>query len=293
MEVGFIGVGRMGTAMTRNLLKAGHRVRAWDISGSALAAIRKDGAEIAVSARDAFRGDAVISMLPNDEAIRATFVDGDVLPSRGSSTIHVNSATASIACVDELTKVHAEKGVPYVSAPVYGRPEMAAERNLNILAAGDAAAIARVQPLFDAIGRRTWQLGERPRNANVAKIAGNLMVACVLEAMGEAAALARAYEMPPSEVLDAVVGSIFDVPIYRIYAGLISSGKFEPPGFDLLLGLKDAKLALDAGENVNVPLPFASVLRDNYLDAIAHGDAAKDWSSISRVAARRAGLDGQ
>jgi 3-hydroxyisobutyrate dehydrogenase-like beta-hydroxyacid dehydrogenase len=141
------------------------------------------------------------------------------------------------------------------------------------------------------MGKRTWRLGEVPRNANVAKIAGNLMVACILESMGEAAALARAHGMHASDVLDPVVGSIFDVPIYRIYAGLVGSGKFEPPGFDLVLGLKDAKLALDAGERVNVPLPFASVLRDNYLDAIAHGDAAKDWSSISTVAARRAGLE--
>jgi 3-hydroxyisobutyrate dehydrogenase-like beta-hydroxyacid dehydrogenase len=107
----------------------------------------------------------------------------------------------------------------------------------------------------------------------------------------EAAALARAYEMAPADVLDIVVGSIFDVPVYRIYAGLISTGKFEPPGFDLRLGLKDAKLALAAGEDVNVPLPFASILRDNYLDAIAHGDEKKDWSAMSRVAARRAGLE--
>jgi 3-hydroxyisobutyrate dehydrogenase-like beta-hydroxyacid dehydrogenase len=293
MDVGFIGVGRMGKAMTRNLLKAGHRVRAWDTSRAALDEIAKDGAEIAASACDAFRGDAVMSMLPNDEAMRATFVTGDALPGGGTSTVHVNSATASVACVRELARIHAERGVPYVSAPVYGRPEMAAERNLNIMAAGDAAAIARVQPLFDAIGKKTWRLGEAPPNANVAKIAGNLMVACILEAMGEAAALARAYGMQPSDVLDPVVGSIFDVPVYRIYSGLISSGKFEPPGFDLVLGLKDAKLALDAGEAAHVPLPFASVLRDNYLDALAHGDAAKDWSSVSQVAARRAGLEGK
>jgi 3-hydroxyisobutyrate dehydrogenase-like beta-hydroxyacid dehydrogenase len=147
-----------------------------------------------------------------------------------------------------------------------------------------------VQPLFDAMGRKTWHLGETPSNSNVAKIAGNLMVACVLEAMGEAAALARAYQLAPAEVLNVVVTSIFDVPVYRIYAGLIGSGKFEPPGFDLRLGLKDAKLALEAGEERNVPLPFVSVLRDNYLDALAHGDEHKDWSVISQVALRRAGL---
>jgi 3-hydroxyisobutyrate dehydrogenase-like beta-hydroxyacid dehydrogenase len=281
----------MGTAMARNLLKAGHRVRAWDVSAAALEAIRKDGAEIAASVRDAFAGDAVISMLPNDDAMRATFIDGDILPKSGARTVHVNSATASLACTEELAELHAARGVPYVSATVFGRPEMAAERNLNILAAGDPAAIERVQPLFDAMGKKTWRLGNVPRNSNIAKIAGNLIVACVLEAMGEAAALARAYEMAPSEVLDVVVTSIFNVPVYRIYAGLIGSGTYEPPGFDLRLGLKDAKLALAAGEEANVPLPFASVLRDNYLDAIAHGDGGKDWSAVAKVALRRAGLE--
>jgi 3-hydroxyisobutyrate dehydrogenase-like beta-hydroxyacid dehydrogenase len=290
MDVGFIGVGRMGHVMVRNLLKAGHRVRAWDTSSAALTEIGKHGAQPAASAQDAFRGDAVISMLPNDEAMRATFLDGGIL-AKGGASIHVNMATASVECADELAAAHKAHGVTYISATVFGRPEMAAERNLNILAAGDAAAIERVQPLFDAMGRKTWRLGTEPRNSNVAKIAGNLMVACMLEAMAEAAALARAYKMAPNDVLDIVVGSIFDVPVYRIYAGLISSGKFEPPGFDLRLGLKDAKLALAAGEDANVPLPFASILRDNYLDAIAHGDEKKDWSAMSRVAARRAGLE--
>jgi 3-hydroxyisobutyrate dehydrogenase-like beta-hydroxyacid dehydrogenase len=290
MDVGFIGVGRMGHVMVRNLLKAGHSVRAWDTSHDALKEIGKHGAQPAASAQDAFRGDAVISMLPNDDAMRATFLDGNLL-SKGGASIHVNMATASVECADELAAAHKAHGVTYISATVFGRPEMAAERNLNILAAGDAAAIERVQPLFDAMGKKTWRLGAEPRNSNVAKIAGNLMVACMLEAMAEAAALARAYKMAPADVLDIVVGSIFDVPVYRIYAGLISSGKFEPPGFDLRLGLKDAKLALAAGEEVNVPLPFASILRDNYLDAIAHGDEKKDWSAMSRVAARRAGLE--
>jgi 3-hydroxyisobutyrate dehydrogenase-like beta-hydroxyacid dehydrogenase len=291
MQVGFIGVGRMGTAMARNLMKAGHKVLAWDVSKASLDRIKSDGAAIAGSAREAFFGDAVVSMLPNDAAMRATFIAGNVLPSGGNAPIHINMATASAVCARELAKAHAAKGVPYLSAPVYGRPEMAAERNLNILAAGDPLLIQKVQPLFDAMGKKTWQLGADPSNSNIAKIAGNLMVACILEAMGEAAALARAYKMDPNVVLDAVVGSIFDVPIYRIYSKMIANGPFEPPGFDLVLGLKDAKLALDAGEAANVPLPFASVLRDNYLDALAHGDGAKDWSAVSRVAARRAGLE--
>jgi 3-hydroxyisobutyrate dehydrogenase-like beta-hydroxyacid dehydrogenase len=290
VDVGFIGVGRMGSVMVRNLVRAGHKVRAWDASAEALTAARGAGADTAATAAAAFSGDAVISMLPNDEAMREVFLaDGMLCP--GAVAIHVNMATASVQCANDLADAHAAAGIEYVSAPVFGRPEMAAERNLSIVASGDYAALDRVQPLFDALGKKTWRLGSKPSQSNVAKIAGNLMLASVLEAMSELSALAKAYEMEPAEVLDVVVSAFFDVPIHRIYAGLIGNGRFEQVGADLRIGLKDTKLALAAGEAVNVPLPFASVIRDNYLDALAHGGAGKDWSIVSRVAFRRAGLE--
>ena len=292
MEVGFIGVGRMGGAMARNLLKAGHRVRAWDTAPDRVGALANDGAEIARSAADAFGGDAVISMLPNDDAAREVFIDGDILPKDGVATVHVNMATVSLACARELTELHRARRVPYVAATVWGRPDVAAAAKLSIVAAGDDAAISRVQPLLDKIGQRTWRVGSEPSRANVAKIAGNLMVACAIEAMAETAALVRAHGMPAEETLDAIITSLFNVPVYRGYGDMIGRRQYEPPGFDLILGFKDVRLALAAGEEANVPLPFASVLRDAFMDAIANGDADKDWSAIGRVAARRAGLDG-
>lgn len=291
MDVGFIGAGRMGRVMIANLVKAGHRVRAYDATPAAVTAAVEAGATAASSAADAFGGDAVISMLPNDKAMRAVFGPGGILPAGGSTTVHINMATASVDCATDLTAFHRENGVTYLAAPVFGRPEMAAERQLNIMAAGDDAAIDKVQPLFDAMGKKTWRLGPDPRQANVAKIAGNLMVACMLEAMGEASVLAKAYGLEPQTVLDTVVGSLFDVPIYRIYSKFIGGQQFEPPGFDMRLGFKDAKLALDAGEAANAALPFASALRDIYLEALAHGGEGKDWSGLTEVGLRRAALD--
>ncbi|HTT49578.1 MAG TPA: NAD(P)-dependent oxidoreductase [Pseudolabrys sp.] len=291
MQVGVIGVGRMGKAMARNLLKAGHTVRVFDMAKEPLRELEKEGAAVAASAKDAFTGDAVISMLPNDDAMRAVFVQGDTLPAGGSSTVHVNMATASVACAEELTALHRQRGVPYIAATVWGRPDMAAAAKLSIAVAGDATAIERVQPLLNAVGQRSTRVGEEPRMANVAKIAGNLMVAAAIEAMAEAAALVRGYKMPAKEFLNIVNTALFDVPVYRGYADLIAGGRYEPPGFDLILGMKDVRLALAAGEKANVPLPFASVLRDAFLDALAHGDANKDWAVIAKVAARRAGLE--
>jgi 3-hydroxyisobutyrate dehydrogenase-like beta-hydroxyacid dehydrogenase len=290
MEIGFIGVGRMGSAMARNLIKAGHRVRAWDNSAEALQALAGDGAAIAAGAGDAFRGDAVISMLPNDDAMRAVFLDGRVLES-GSAKVHVNMATASLEVARELAAHHAARGVAYVAATVWGRPDVAAAGKLSIVTAGDPVAVAKVQPLFDAIGQKTYNVGADPSRANVTKIAGNLMVACAIEGIAEAAALVRGHGMSVPETLDAIITSLFNVPVYRGYGDMIGKRQYEPPGFDLMLGLKDVRLALAAGEEVSVPLPFASVLRDTFLDAIANGDAEKDWSAIARVAARRAGLE--
>ncbi|MGH9696047.1 MAG: NAD(P)-dependent oxidoreductase, partial [Bryobacteraceae bacterium] len=152
MQVGVIGVGRMGGAMARNLIKAGHKLRVFDTSSASVQALVKEGATVATSARDALHGDAVISMLPNDDAMRAVFVSGGVLPEGGSKTIHVNMATASVACAEELTALHKARGVPYVAATVWGRPDVAAAAELSIAVAGDDKAIETVQPLFDVLG---------------------------------------------------------------------------------------------------------------------------------------------
>ena len=291
MEVGFLGTGRMGKAMAANLLKAGHRVRAWDKSPEPLHELERAGADIAANAADAVRGDAVISMLPNDAALREVFLADDLLKRARGGLVSVNMGTVSLDCVDELVAAHDEHNIPYVAATVFGRPDVAAAGKLAIMAAGDAAAIDRVQPLFDAMGQKTHRVGPEARHANIAKIAGNLMVASAIEAIAEAAALLRKYRMSAPDVLDVIITSLFNVPVYQGYGRAIGGQQYVPPGFDLVLGMKDVNLALKAGEQANVPLPFASVLRDAFIEAIANGDADKDWSAIARVAARKAGLD--
>lgn len=290
MEIGMIGVGRMGSAMARNLIKAGHSVYLYDAVPDGPRSLEKEGGYVVASAKDAFRGDVCITMLSNDDAMRSVFIDGG-LPPQGAKTIHMNMATASVAMAQELAAHHKERGVPYVAACVWGRPDVAAAAKLSIVAAGEEAAVDKVEPLFKVIGQRHTIVGTDPVMANVAKIAGNLMVAAAIEAMGEAAALVRAYGLNSADFLTMVNTALFDVPVYRGYGDAIGNSKYEPPGFDLTLGFKDVRLALAASEKKNVPLPFANVLRDAFLDAIAHGDSKKDWAAIATVAARRAGLD--
>lgn len=293
MKVGFIGLGAMGSAMASNLLAVGHAVTVWNRSAAATEPLASLGARVASTPERAVLGEAVCSMLANDQAVRAVFLDGGLLDAMDPGTVHVNHATISVALAQELAEAHAARGIDYVAAPVFGRPDAAAAARLQIVAAGKPAAVETVRPLLEAMGAKTWPMGEAPERANVVKIAGNFMLAAAIESMAEASALIRAHGVDAAEFLGLMTSTLFAAPAYQSYGKLIAEERYSPAGFAMPLGLKDVGLALSAGEARRVPLPFAGVLRDNFLDALAHGGEALDWSALALVAARRAGLDGR
>src|SRR4051812_46318621 len=221
MDTGFIGLGTMGRAMAANLLKAGHHVRVWNRSQEPVQALVGQGATACESPTEAFQAGVVISMLADDDAIQEVLQD-DVLARAPQSAIHVNMATISVALAKELTQVHAERGLRYVAAPVFGRPDVAEAAKLNIVAAGEPSAIEHVAPLFEAMGQRTWHLGQEPYRANVVKLAGNFMLGCAIEAMAEACAMAQAHDVAPADVLEMLTNSLFSSPVYKGYGSLIS-----------------------------------------------------------------------
>jgi 3-hydroxyisobutyrate dehydrogenase-like beta-hydroxyacid dehydrogenase len=292
MDVGFIGLCAMGRAMVANLMKAGHRVRVWNRSRAPMEELAREGAEPVKEARLAFGG-VVISMLADDEALREIILAQRLVEAAPPGTVHVNMATISVRLAELLTAEHRRHGVQYVSAPVFGRPDAAAAGQLNIVAAGDTAALDRVQPLLDVIGQRTWRVGEEPRQANAVKLAGNFMLAAAIETMGEAAAMVERHGVPAAEMLNVLTNTLFAAPAYKNYGALIVSRKYEPAGFRLILGLKDLRLVLEAAEGARVPMPFASVVRDHLLEAVAGGDGERDWAALAEVARRHAGLAGE
>lgn len=289
MDVGFIGLGAMGSAMATRLIKAGHKVHVWNRSREPAEKLVRQGAVLAEHPQDAFQGDAAITMLADDDAVAGVLLKHGVLEEARRNLVHVVSATISVAFAQRLEQLHANYGLAYVAAPVLGRPDAAEAGELNVLAAGDPAHIDRVRPLFDAIGKATWVVDSAPHKANVVKLAGNFMLASAIETMAESIALARRHEVDPKKLIEILTGTLFAAPAYKIYGSAILDGGFKP-GFRLALGLKDVRLALAASEQVAAPMPFASVLHDNFLDAIAHGDGEKDWAAISSVSLRRAGL---
>ena len=287
MKVGFIGIGSMGAAMVPNLVKAGHQVSVWNRNAKAAAALQ--GVALLDSPAAAFQSDAVITMLADDKAVRSVIFDSGALRTAQKSCVHVMASTISLALVEELKEQHRAAGIAYVSAPVFGVPAAAANAQLNIVVAGEESAVATVQPLFDVLGQKTWKLGTDPKRANVAKIAGNMMITLAMEAMGEATALTESHGVKAAEFLDIITNTLFASPSYKRYGGFIATNTYEP-GFTLTLGLKDVNLAFEAAAETNITLPAAQIVRENMLKAIDEGLGAKDWSIVAKMTRRRAGL---
>jgi len=279
----------MGAPMARNLLRAGHLVTAYNRTRAHAEPLRADGATIADTPREALSGaEAVITMLADDHALE--HVAPAILEALAPGAIHVGMSTISVALSRRLTEQHAECAQTYIGAPVFGRPNAAAAAKLWIVVAGPAAEVNRSKPVFEALGRGYTIVGEEPWLANVVKLSGNFLIAAALESMGEAFALVRKSGVDARQFLDIVNTALFNSALYANYGGAVAQENFDPPGFKLRLGFKDLRLVQEAAESAAVPMPFAGVLRDRFLTALAHGEGDLDWAAMARVAARQAGL---
>ncbi|MDQ0396499.1 NAD(P)-dependent oxidoreductase [Labrys monachus] len=293
MKVGFIGLGQMGVGMAANLLKAGHEVTVYNRTPAKAEALVAQGARAAATIAQACAGDAVMTMLSNDEAAtEVVFGEGGLLASLPAGAVHVSSSTISVALSERLEAAHAGAGQRYASVPVFGRPDAAAAGKLYLVAGGEAATIAAVQPLLDAVGQSTFVVSEQAKVANIVKLSGNFLFASVIESLGEAIALIGKAGVDRRQYLDFLTSTIFDTPIYKTYGGLIVDRDFEPASFAASLGHKDIRLALAAAEELRVPMPLASLLRDRFLTLLAHGGDNLDWAAIGALAARDAGKGG-
>ena len=290
MNVGFIGLGNMGLPMARNLLKAGHAVTVYNRTAERAESLRAEGATVAGEAGGACGGDVLITMLADDPAVKSVVFGGQLIPRLAPSAVHISMSTISVELAGELAQAHAKAGNHFISAPVFGRPEAAVAAKLAVVAAGPAAMIAQCQPLFDAVGQRTFVVGEVAPQANTIKLAGNFLVLSVIESLGEAYALLRKSGIEPERFLEVMTSTLFSAPVYKTYGNLIAKEQFEPAGFKLPLGLKDVSLVLAAAADARAPMPVASLVRDHILAAIARHGGELDWSSFSRISAENAGL---
>lgn len=281
MNIGFIGLGQMGRAMAARLIDAGHALTVYNRTASAAEPFR-DRARVASSPEAAAQADVVVTMLADDAAVQAVWLD----PRLSARGIHLNMATVGLATSRELAK----RGENYVAAPVFGRPPAAAKGELDIIAAGPTEALERCQPVFKALARQVFVVGTAPELANAVKIARNFLLATVIESLGEAMALARKAGVPPRLFLDILTSTSLGAPAYKNYGKLMLERAYEPAQFSMALGLKDVELALSTAREQGVPLPSAELIRGQLLAAIEGGDARRDWTALAEHIARQAGL---
>jgi 3-hydroxyisobutyrate dehydrogenase-like beta-hydroxyacid dehydrogenase len=295
-EIGFVGLGHMGTAMAANLAAAGHRVIAYVRRPDQMDKLAALGLTPTMEVTNLFDREVVISMLPDDAAVRDIVLGRQDLSIDGLASglkrgaIHLSMSTISTFTASDLAREHARHEQGYVSAPVFGNPDAAKARQLFVVAAGTPADVKRCQPLFDILGQKTFVIGTDPGHANLIKLLGNMMTATTLEMLGEVVAVALKRGLDPKPFIDIMTGTMFGGRVHKIYGDKIVRQSYAP-GFVLPLVLKDVRLALAEAEDAGAPMPSVNVVRDRLITGIARGYADLDWTALGLIAAEEAGLN--
>jgi 3-hydroxyisobutyrate dehydrogenase-like beta-hydroxyacid dehydrogenase len=294
-EIGFVGLGHMGTAMAANLVASGRRVIGYVRHPDRIGKLEALGLRATTDITDLLDCKIVISMLPDDEALREIVFGRKDVGLEGlaagmmGGAIHLSMSTISTAAASMLAGEHARNGQGYVAAPVFGNPDAAKARQLFIVAAGVTADVERCQPIFDALGQRTFVIGAKPEEANLIKLLGNMMSATALEMLAEVVAVVRKRGLDPQPFIDIMTSTMFGGRAHKIYGDKIARQAYAP-GFVLPLVLKDVRLALAEAEKAGVPMPSVGVVRDRLITGIARGYGELDWTALGLIAAEEAGL---
>ena len=283
--LGFLGLGTMGAAMAGRLLEQGHAVTVWNRSAEPVDALVAAGATRAATAAEALAAPVSFSMLANDEAADAVLT-AEAFAGAGGR-IHVNTASVSADAADRLAAVAASAGVGYLSSPVLGRATVAAAGQLNVMVAGDPAAIDAVEPFLSDLGKRVWRFGDTPRMANVVKAAANYDIIHAIQALGESIALVEGHGVDGTEFVELLTNSLFGGLVYEVYGGIIAEQRYKPAGFTMSLGLKDLGLAETVAAEAGVQLPSAPVLRELFEIALRDPELKDaDWGGLAEVTRR-------
>ncbi len=291
-SVTVIGVGSMGLPIARNLLRAGFPLTVHNRTRAKAEALLAGGAGFAETpALAAERARIVITMVADDAAVdEVVFGERGVLAGMTPDAIHVGMSTVEPATSRRLADAHRRHGSHYVAAPVFGRPEMAEQAKLWVIAAGPPDAVEACLPVLQTLSRGISRVGEDPSQASLVKLGGNFLLAAMLEALGEVLALVEKAGLDPLEVLQTLNGALFASPVYQANGERMCRKAFSPGGFQMALGLKDIRLVLRTADRLGVPMPIANLAHDHLLTEVARGNGHLDWTAVSEVLRAAAGL---
>lgn len=285
MTVGFLGLGSMGSGMAARLVDGGHDVVVWNRSHDAVDRLVARGARAAASPREALAADVSFSMLANDEATGQVLAD-DALTGAAGRT-HVSMASISPELTTDLATRFADAGAAFAAAPVLGRPPVAAAGELNILFAGPAAVRETAAPYLERMGKRVWDLGTTPSQANVVKISVNYNLIHAMQAIGESVAMVERQGVDPAVFVELLTSSLFGGVAYTGYGREIVERGYKPAGFTMELGFKDLRLAEGVQQDGGVTAATMPALIAVFEAALADDELHDaDWGAIAEVSRR-------
>jgi len=279
MKIGFLGTGQMGIPMALRLLAAGHELRVWNRTEGRIEPLLREGAIAAGTPAEAELGaDAVITMLFDDAAYEEVlFGANGLMDALEPGALHIACSTITVALSERLTAEHARRGIDFVAAPVFGRPNVAAEGRLWIVAAGTDSAIARARPVLEPLSRGISIIGAEPRQANAVKLGGNFLISTMIQSLSEAFVFAESQEIAPAVFLEAVNSALFQSPFYAAYGNVMLNPP-EHPGATIDLGAKDTRMLRQAASARNTRLSLADNLAEIFEQAKQAGLANEDWA---------------
>ena len=287
MRIAFLGLGIMGRPMAANLVKAGHEVAVWNRTPGK----QVDGARVATTPGDAANGAEVVWMCVSDtKAVEGVlFGPGGVETTIGSGTVVVDSSTISPTAESQFADRLKAKGVDYVDAPVTGSKVAAEAGSLIFMVGGDEAVLARIEPLFKAMGKQVFRMGETGKG-QAAKIVMNLQIALIFEGFAEALTLAAKLGVNLESLLPLIQASMVRSGVVDYKAPFILKRDFTP-NFPLKLMLKDIRLARDAAKEARVKLPGLETVEEVYEMAAEEGHQDLDYAATLTLLEKWAGVE--
>jgi 3-hydroxyisobutyrate dehydrogenase len=289
MNLGWVGVGKMGLPMAGHLLAAGHSVSACDLVPELVRAAVARGARAADTpaavARDA---EVVFSSIPDDKALRAAALsESGVLAGARPGTVYVDTSTVSAEASAEVAAAAAARGVHYLRVTVSGNNKMAEARALTVMASGERAIYDRCRPLLALFGPQQYYVGAAEQ-ARTLKLAVNLMVYATIAGLAEALALGRRGGVEWEQMLDVMAASAIGSPLLKAKSGALKSRDFSAT-FTCLQARKDLDLIAGAAAASGVPAPVAGIAARLIEDSIAHGGGDEDYAAMIKAVERAAG----
>jgi 3-hydroxyisobutyrate dehydrogenase-like beta-hydroxyacid dehydrogenase len=292
MKIGFLGLGHMGSQMAKRLMESGHELHVYNRTASAADELIKRGARFAAHPMEIGDVEVYITMLADDSALESVlFGEKGLFQSMLAGSTHLSMSTISPALAERLEKDHQSKGCAFVGAPVFGRPEAAEAGKLFVMAGGTAPDVQKCSAVFEALSQKVFHVSEKPSLAHLTKVLGNFMLLSSIQILSESLAIANKSGLDQKIFLEAMTGSLFSAPFYKGYGTMMIDKLYDKKvAFKLPLALKDIRLAQQAAESINSPMPSASLVHDQIITAIARGMKDMDLSALGKLASDNAGL---